>query len=95
MRKENKGFLLVAILLLFFTMAMAGGSGIDLSWHHFPGGAGHIAAGSYTLDSSIGMPVVGQAQSGALTLCTGFWCIQGPPVLGQRLYLPAVVHKAP
>jgi len=95
MRQKKTFLLFLAVLLLFFTMAMAGGSGIDLSWHHLPGGGGHIAADGYTLDYSVGMPVAGQAQSGGLTLCAGFWCIQGPPQLGQHLYLPAIAHQAP
>ena len=95
MRQKRVLLLLLAALLLFFTMAMAGGSGIDLSWHHLPGGGGHIVAGNYALDYSVGIPLAGQARSDGLTLCAGFWCTQGPPQLDRHLYLPAIARQAP
>ena len=57
-----------------------------------PGGGG--SAGSYSISSSIGQPVVGEVSAGNYTLGGGFWGggIIVPVQNNYRVYLPVVLR---
>jgi hypothetical protein len=91
---------LVAVFLcgLLLVLSVVGGpagvvlangpAGID--WDVIGGGGGHTEAGMYTLDGTIGQPVVGMAANGGAELCSGFWC---GVIGGHRIFLPLVLRN--
>jgi hypothetical protein len=54
------------------------------------GGGGRVETGPYTLDGTIGQPVVGKINNAGYELGAGFW--YGIDV-GYRLYLPLVLRE--
>jgi hypothetical protein len=78
--------LLLLVVLAFSAAALAAG-GADLSWWLIGGGP-PVTAGGISLSGGVGQVVVGAADSGAVSLCSGFWC--APP--GQRVHLPVVLR---
>jgi hypothetical protein len=48
-----------------------------------------VAAGFYTLESTLGQAVAGPIQAGGLDLCVGYQC--DPP--GMRVFLPTVLKN--
>jgi|YNPBryulayer2012_1023412.scaffolds.fasta_scaffold00493_10 hypothetical protein len=84
--------LLILILLLTVAIGVSAqtGDSYDLTWSTIGSGGGHAEAGSYTLDGTIGQPIVGQVASHPYDLCVGFWC---GGVTGLRLYLPLVLRS--
>lgn len=78
---------LLGLLLAASTLA-AGAPAVD-RWV-IAGGGGHVEAGSYALDGTIGQAVAGSASAGTYDLCSGFWCNVG----GEwRLHLPLVLRN--
>ncbi len=64
--------------------------GADLSWHVFSGGGGGpVAAGGFTLHSSVGQSLAGVISTGAFEACAGFWC---RPLLARDVFLPLILR---
>jgi len=81
------GAVLCALLLAGVTLAN-GTPSID--WYVIGGGGGHVEAGVYALDGTIGQAVVGTATDTGYELCSGFWC---GAVVEYRIYLPIVLKN--
>ena len=62
-------------------------SGLDLSWTVLGAGGGHAASASYSLEATLGQPLVGPSSGSAVTIAAGFWQDQA----GYRVYLPIVL----
>lgn len=88
---RQKIAVLVAVLAgsLLARVALANG-GPTIDWHVIGSGGGHVQAGVYVLDGTIGQPVVGRVASSSYNLCSGFWC----GVAGHRVYLPLVLRNS-
>jgi hypothetical protein len=80
---------LVALLLLGGVALADGPPAAD--WDVIGGGGGHAEAGIYTLDGTIGQPVVGPAEGTGYELCSGFWC---GAAVEHNLYLPLILKNA-
>jgi hypothetical protein len=94
MMRRRKSLVLPAALLatLFLTsLALASGS-YSINWYVIAGGRGPISAGGYTINSTIGQPVVGVAKDTGYELCSGFWCSELAAV-EYRIYLPVVLKN--
>ena len=52
----------------------------EIDWFFIGSGGGSESGGDYTLDATIGQPLVGESGNGDLALCSGYWC------LVQRVY---------
>jgi hypothetical protein len=81
------GAVLCALLLAGVTLAN-GTPSID--WYVIGGGGGHVEAGVYALDGTIGQAVVGTAKDTGYELCSGFWC---GAVVEYKIYLPIVLKN--
>jgi len=77
------------ILLLFGVVLANGTRSIDR--YVIGGGGGHSEAAPYTLDATIGQPVVGQVENLPYELCSGFWC---GAAVEYKIYLPLVLRNA-
>lgn len=83
-------FLAAVVLSLMAAPLALAAIGADLSWHVFSGGGGGpVAAGSFTLQSSVGQSLAGVISSGAFRACAGFWC---RPLLVHDLFLPLILR---
>lgn len=82
---------LVAFLVLAgVVLALAPPPAPQIDWWVISAGGGHAEAGIYTLDATIGQPVVGTAAHGGFELCAGFWC----GAAGEyTVYLPAIMKN--
>jgi hypothetical protein len=80
---------LIALLFIVASTALAQSSGYDLTRNTIDGGGGDSIGGGYTLVGTIGQPDAGTAMTGGgFTLAGGFW-ISGA---GQyHVYLPVVI----
>lgn len=87
----KRTLLLAAVVLALSAAPLAlAGASTDLSWHVFSGGGGGpVAAGSFTLHSSVGQSLAGSVSAGALRTCAGFWC---RPLLVHDLFLPLILR---
>ncbi len=67
--------LFLVLLLLFLagagTLAFASSTLID--WDVIAGGGGSVSAGAVQISDTIGQPVIGVAQSGAVEIGSGYW----------------------
>jgi ribosomal protein S27AE len=61
----------------------------SVDWQVTGGGGGHFEQGIYTLDNTIGQPVVGTDSTGIYDLCAGFWCRPEE----YEIYLPVVLRN--
>jgi hypothetical protein len=92
--KKVKSLVLSAVLLttlLLTSLALASGS-YSINWWVIAGGGGVAEAGTYSLDFTIGQPVVGVAKDTGYELCSGFWCSELVAV-EYRIYLPIVLKN--
>ena len=81
---------------LFFTLLLASAALAaatqSVDWSVISGGGGHAESGDgiYTLDATLGQPVVGMASDAAgIELCAGFWC-GGAAETARHIYLPVI-----
>ncbi len=83
--------LLAAVVLALSAAPLAlAAIGADLSWHVLSGGGGGpVAAGTFTLHSSLGQSLAGSVSAGAFRACAGFWC---RPLLVRDLFLPLILR---
>jgi hypothetical protein len=90
MSKKVVMLVLLLATLLLTSLALASGS-YSINWWVIGGGGGDAEAGNYSLDFTIGQPVVGVATDTGYELCSGFWC--GAAVVEYRIYLPVVLKN--
>jgi len=86
----------LAVFLLALPVMAAGTPAID--WWLIGGGGGHAENAPYTVDGTIGQPVVGTTTDTGYELCSGFWCgvvEAAPPPLGYTIYLPIILKNYP
>ena len=76
----------VLLVVLAVSAAALAAGDPDLSWWMIGGGS-PVAAGSVSLSAGVGQSVTGAVNSGAIDLCSGFWCV--PP--GARIHLPVLL----
>jgi hypothetical protein len=82
--------LLTLVLLLWASVALAGGgSDYAILWSALSSGGVPVAAGAYTLESTLGQAVAGPIQAGGLDLCVGYQC----DLPGMRVFLPTVLKN--
>jgi hypothetical protein len=88
MRKQGILWAAAAVLLAaaILTAVTAAASLPDLTWRLIGGGS-PVRAGGVTLSGGVGQAVSGIVETGATSLCSGFWC--APP--GRRVHLPEVL----
>jgi hypothetical protein len=91
MRRRKSLALLAAFLcsLLITSLVLASGS-YSINWWVIAGGGGDAEAGNYSLDFTIGQPIVGVATDTGYELCSGFWC---GAVVEYKIYLPIVLKN--
>ncbi len=88
MRRITRFLLLIGLLLLLSSTALAAGAPA-LDWYVSGGAGGHAAAGSLSLDHTLGQAGIGEYWAAGSNLCSGFWC----GITGDgSTYLPLVVH---
>ena len=63
----------VLCMVVLVSVALADGSP-SVHWRVIGGGGGHLEQGIYSLDNTLGQPVVGRISNGSYELCAGFWC---------------------
>jgi hypothetical protein len=66
--------LLLALLSLAGLALAAATQTPVIDWRVTGGGGGHVEQGIYSLDNTLGQPVVGSISDGSNDLCAGFWC---------------------
>jgi len=94
MKKRKTTALAVALLCCLLVAGVAWANGTpSINWWVIGGGGGHAEAGIYTLDATIGQPVVGVATDTGYELCSGFWC--GVVAVEYKIYLPIIMKNYP
>jgi len=89
--KAGKIILALAVLLLLTSVALANGTP-SIDWWVIGGGGGHAEADPYTLDGTVGQPVVGVVSNAPYELCPGF---QGGAGAEYKIYLPVILRNYP
>jgi hypothetical protein len=89
MRKKVVMLMLLLTILLLTSLVLASGS-YSINWWVIGGGGGRAENGNYSLDFTIGQPVVGVATDTGYELCSGFWC---GAVVEYKIYLPIVLKN--
>jgi hypothetical protein len=79
----------LALLLASTGLALAQG-GPAINWSVVGSGGGRVAVDGYTLDVTVGQPVVGTAGADPYQLCAGFWCAAN----AYDVFLPLVLREA-
>ncbi len=90
---QRRTLLTLGIVLLLTVLTTGGAvlaSSSEISRHVIAGGGGHVEAGVYGLDGTIGQPVTGVVSAGSYDLCSGFWC----GTRAHKVYLPLVLRDA-
>ena len=87
------GLVVVIATLLLAALVIAQSGGTALLWDSLAA-RGRSTASGYTLSDSIGEPFGGVASGGGFTVRDGgpLGVAGGPPVGGQRLYLPTILR---
>jgi hypothetical protein len=95
--KTNKRMMVVLALLsslLLVTAVLAAPTATTVDRYVVGGGGGAAEAGSFTLNGTIGQPVVGGTGSDPYELGSGFWGGMGAVAGAQyHIYLPMVMHN--
>jgi hypothetical protein len=81
---------LCAVLLLIGAI-LAATTATTLEQYVIGGGGGRMESGVYSLEGTIGQPVVGTDNAAPFDLCSGFWC--GVDAT-STVYLPVVVKSS-
>ena len=55
-------------------------------------GGGHLEQGIYSLDNTIGQPIVARQSRSSKSLCAGFWCRE---IRFYFAYLPLLIRSYP
>ena len=88
--KRTQIFIAMLVFVLLTGIVLANGVTTTIDRHVIAGGGGHAETGNYTLDATIGQPVVGVASAGNEELCAGFWC---GTAVAYKIYLPLVMRN--
>ena len=64
---------LIVLITLVVTPVMAAGI-MEIDRYVIGSGGGTATGGDYTLNGTIGQPVIGSASHADLEMCSGFWC---------------------
>jgi hypothetical protein len=78
---------LLAGIVLVKSAAAQTGDGFDLSWNVIGGGGGKSTGSGFTVEGTIGQPVVGLSSDAEYTLQHGFWVTMQDII---RMFLPLV-----
>ena len=92
MKKYKALVLLVLLLFLLTSSALAGLEDFSLHWWTVDGGGGTSQGGIYALSYTIGQPDAGYSTGGDYTLTGGVAAGGAPAPLSKRLYLPLVLR---
>lgn len=91
----NKRQAFISSILLLSALIVVGVARAEgtptVDWCVISGGGGHMEAAPYSLDTTIGQPVVGAAADTSVEICSGFWCGVGAV---HTVYLPLVIKNA-
>ena len=91
MRHKLKLTLVVGVIVLYsaaLTYAQSSNT-YSLPWQVLGAGGGHASSATYTLDATIGQPLVGSSTGSASEMWAGFWVgVEG----ALREYLPLVLR---
>ena len=91
MRSKTIILFLLALSLLAGLALAAPPPGHEILRHVIGGGGGRVEQDIYTLDYTIGQPVVGTASNTPYELCAGYWCGGAGE---YKIYLPLVLRNA-
>ncbi|MBN1811335.1 MAG: hypothetical protein JXA14_05835 [Anaerolineae bacterium] len=83
------------LLLLIITSVTFAAAGYEIPFFIIAGGTGRVENGTYSLNATIGQPIVSQISGGSYKLCAGFggiWCSNAVP---NEVYLPIVLMEYP
>ena len=89
MKTKRVTFLLIVLLSVFVPVANVSAQVLHIERSVIGGGGGHAENGVYTLDGTIGQPLVGRASTAPYELCSGFWCGASA---GIWIYLPLILR---
>jgi hypothetical protein len=84
---KKTALITITVLSLVIGVVVLAADGAEIGWSVLSGGGGAVQSGSLTLNGTIGQIATGEVTSGAVALCSGYWC--APPA--QTIYLPAIV----
>ncbi len=84
-------FLMIGLLLLLASAALAAEQGYSLNWWTVDGG-GQAADGDYSLSGAIGQPDAGRLAGGVFVLEGGFFAGDWPDWPPEQIFLPVVVR---
>jgi hypothetical protein len=77
MKLTTKPWIVLSVLIVLITLVvtpvMAAGI-MEIDRHVIGSGGGTTIGGAYTLNGTIGQPVIGSTSHANLELCSGFWC---------------------
>lgn len=91
MNRQKALIVSMALLCSLVAVGVAWADGTPtISWWVVGGGGGHAEAAPYSLDDTIGQPVVGWVSQSSYDLCAGFWCLVAAE---YRVYLPLVLRN--
>jgi len=88
--KTSRRFVVIVVLAVLLLLAVTSAfamSTYHLSWYAVSGGGGHVSGGHFTMDGTLGQPVVGNSSGGSYGLCSGYQCGAGP---SWYSYVPVV-----
>jgi hypothetical protein len=90
-----KEYALVALsvlcLLLVGATWVRAAQGYTVTRRVIGGGGARLEQGIYTLDNTLGQPIVGRYSKGSTSLCAGFWCRE---IRYDFLYIPLVLRNS-
>ncbi|HTP07952.1 MAG TPA: hypothetical protein VMP08_06860 [Anaerolineae bacterium] len=61
---------------------------IDLSWNVISASGGHASSSSYSMDATLGQPIVDRSTGATIRLSAGFW---QTAITSYRVFLPIVL----
>lgn len=89
----TRGFITLGILCTLLTLL------VGVSWAHMAqdssvdrqviaSGGTQLEQGAYSLDNTLGQPVVGSSSEGDTAVCVGFWC---QSAVEYTVYVPVIL----
>ena len=65
----------LAVVITLVGIPVLAGEASEISWYVIGGGGGLAESDGYTLNGTIGQPLVGRSSNNDSDLCSGFWCM--------------------
>jgi hypothetical protein len=99
MKMQRRSIVILILLsgLVLVGAVLAAPVATTLERYVIGSGGGQTQAGTYTLQGTLGQPVVGTNSRTPYDLCSGYWCGLGaefiPP--SHYVYLPLGIHHSP